>query len=76
MAEQLTAAKGSADEDPASLKQPNSSPIEVEEAADGVTLQVPPQGIWRGSKGLFVFSLFWNGFSLCNNDSPRNGWQM
>src|SRR5262249_45988138 len=28
----------------------------------GVTLLVPPAGLWRGSKGLFLFSLIWCGF--------------
>lgn len=47
---------------PVSLKQPDESDIEVEEAADGVTLKVPPAGIWESSGGLVVFSVLWNGF--------------
>jgi hypothetical protein len=49
-------------EPPVNLKQPDESDVEVEEAADGVTLKVPPAGIWEGSSGLAMFSIFWNGF--------------
>lgn len=65
-------------EPPVSLKQPDESDIEVEEAADGVTLKVPPAGVWEGSKGLLVFSIFWNGFMaivtgafVFSNDGPK-----
>lgn len=45
------------------LVQPDNSDIEMEKAADGgVTFEVPPAGLWRGSHGLFFFSLLWNGF--------------
>jgi hypothetical protein len=47
---------------PVDLKQPDESDIEVEEAANGVTLKVPPAGVWEGSGGLLIFSVFWNGF--------------
>ena len=30
----------------------------------GLTLNVPARGIWRGSAGLFVFSLIWCGFMV------------
>lgn len=41
--------------------RPAETAIEVETFADGVTIKVPPAGIWKGSSGLFVFSLAWNG---------------
>ncbi len=36
--------------------------MQVEEHATGVRLTVPPAGLWRGSKGLFFFALFWCAF--------------
>jgi hypothetical protein len=45
-------------------EQPASSKVMCERAADGVTLSVPPAGLWRGSKGLFLLSVFWLGISL------------
>jgi len=38
---------------------PTSSEIEIDAHADGVTLTVPPAGLLKGSKGLFVFSIVW-----------------
>jgi hypothetical protein len=44
-------------------EQPAGSRAVLEEAADGgVTITLPPAGLWRGSKGLFAFALCWNGF--------------
>jgi hypothetical protein len=40
-------------------EQPEGSRVQVEPYAEGVTLTVPPAGIWRGSKGLLVFGLIW-----------------
>lgn len=39
---------------------PAGSTILCERFADGVTIQVPAAGLWKGSKGLFVFALLWN----------------
>jgi hypothetical protein len=39
--------------------QPAGSKAVLERHADGLTLTLPPAGVWRGSKGLFVFSLLW-----------------
>ena len=44
--------------------QPAGSVIELARFADGVTIRVPPAGLWKGSHGLFFFSLLWNGFML------------
>jgi hypothetical protein len=44
----------------AALGQPVGSQIIVERFADGVTIQVPPAGLFRGTQGLFVFALLWN----------------
>jgi len=44
--------------------QPLESDVVHERQPDGVTLTVPPAGIWRGSKGLFFFSIIWLGFMV------------
>lgn len=41
-------------------EQPECSLIRRETAADGVTLVVPPAGLYRGSKGLFVLGILWS----------------
>ena len=43
-------------------EQPAGSLVRVEENTGGVTLAVPPPGLWRGSMGLFFFSLLWCAF--------------
>ncbi len=51
---------------PDEITQPPGSDVTVERRDDGITLTVPPAGVVRGSKGLFVFALFWNGLiGLC-----------
>ena len=55
----------SEDEDPfreARLGQPPESLVEIDRLPTGITLKVPPPGIRKGSRGLFGFSLVWNGF--------------
>ncbi|NBC11243.1 MAG: hypothetical protein GVY24_05825 [Planctomycetes bacterium] len=42
--------------------QPASSKAVLRSQADGLTLRIPPTGMRKGSKGLFGFSLLWNGF--------------
>jgi hypothetical protein len=44
--------------------QPAGSQIAIERFADGISISVPPAGLWRGSAGLFVFALLWNGIML------------
>jgi hypothetical protein len=44
--------------------QPTGSPIEIRRFDDGFSAIVPPAGLWRGSGGLFGFSLLWNGSLL------------
>jgi len=44
------------------LQQPSGSSVRLEERGMGIRLVVPPDGIWKGSKGLFFFSLLWCGF--------------
>src|SRR5581483_9571852 len=44
------------------LPQPPGSQIVVERFADGLTINVPPAGLWRGSHGLFAFGVLWVGF--------------
>lgn len=42
--------------------QPAGSTVQVERRDDGLTLTIPPAGLWKGSKGLFLFSILWNAF--------------
>jgi hypothetical protein len=42
--------------------RPAGSPIEINRFDDGISITVPPAGLWRGSKGLFFFGLLWCGF--------------
>jgi hypothetical protein len=44
------------------LPQPAGSPITIERFADGLTITVPPAGLWKGTHGLFLFAILWNGF--------------
>jgi len=44
------------------LEQPQGSQVIYEPLPGGMTLNVPARGIWRGSGGLFSFSLLWLGF--------------
>jgi hypothetical protein len=44
------------------LQQPPDSQITVEHFPDGLTINVPPAGLWRGTQGLFPFAILWNGF--------------
>ncbi len=46
------------------LPQPSQSDVGIERRPNGLTLTIPPAGLWKGSKGLFVFSIAWNGFCL------------
>src|SRR5438445_13884268 len=41
--------------------QPAGSQIIIERFADGVTIKVPPAGLFGGTQGLFVFAIVWNG---------------
>lgn len=41
---------------------PKGSQITIERFPDGLTIQIPPAGLWRGTHGLFTVALFWNGF--------------
>ncbi|HEY1375525.1 MAG TPA: hypothetical protein VGF55_01965 [Gemmataceae bacterium] len=39
--------------------QPAGSRVVVEDAIDGVTITVPPVGIWRAARWMLVFGLLW-----------------
>lgn len=41
---------------------PAGTKIAIERFPDGLTINIPPAGLWRGTQGLFVFALIWNGF--------------
>jgi hypothetical protein len=42
--------------------RPPGSPIEVKHFDDGVSITVPPAGLWKGSRGLFGFGILWCSF--------------
>jgi hypothetical protein len=44
--------------------QPPDSTIVYTEIPGGFTLTIPARGVWRGSSGLFSFSLVWLGFMV------------
>ncbi len=43
---------------------PSGSRLRLDRQSDGLTITLEPMGVWRGSKGLFVFGLFWCGFMV------------
>jgi hypothetical protein len=47
---------------PTPLPQPANSAITIARFPDGLTMNVPPAGLWRGTQGLFPFAIVWNGF--------------
>jgi hypothetical protein len=46
------------------FEQPDDSNAVLQQLEDGVAVTIPPRGVWKGSKGLFFFSLAWNGIVL------------
>jgi len=40
---------------------PKGSQIKIDRFPDGLTIEIPPAGLWRGSQGLFFFAILWNG---------------
>lgn len=46
--------------DSQAAEQPPQTDIVLQNLPDGVGISVPPVGIWRGSKGLFLMALIWN----------------
>lgn len=44
------------------LPRPPNSKVTIQEWPEGFAFHVPPAGLWRGSKGLFFFSVLWLGF--------------
>jgi len=46
------------------VPQPPASNALVERRNGGLTIQLPPLGVWKGSKGMFTFSLLWNAFMV------------
>jgi hypothetical protein len=49
--------------DPEVFEQPPGSTVEVDARPDGITLRVPPAGLWKGSAGLFKFGIIWTTFT-------------
>ncbi len=46
------------------VTQPQDSDATIERRDGEMTIKIPPAGLWRGSKGLFFFSILWNGFMV------------
>ena len=44
------------------VPKPAGTDITCQLDPHGLAIAVPPQGLWKGSQGLFAFSLVWNGF--------------
>lgn len=45
-------------------EQPTESDIAIDRHTDGVTLTVPPAGVWKSKGGLFSFGLLWTVFCV------------
>lgn len=43
-------------------EEPAGTNITIERREEGISIRVPPAGLWKGSKGLFLFAVLWNGF--------------
>jgi len=41
------------------MEKPAGSPVVMEQNSQGVVLDVPPAGLWKGSMGLFFFAVLW-----------------
>lgn len=50
--------------DPDRWEQPAGSRVDHQQLDDGCIFTIPAPGIWKGSKGLFFFSLLWCGFMV------------
>jgi hypothetical protein len=46
----------------ANLQQPADSKIQIERYPGAVSINIPPSGVWKGTRGMFFFALLWNGF--------------
>jgi hypothetical protein len=58
------------------LKPPAGSRIAVDKFEGGLTIRVPPAGVWKGSDGIFHGALFWNGaMTLVTSSIFRAGLQ-
>ncbi len=57
----VDASAGLLGEEPETPRPPNTK-VRLIEHGDGFAYDIPPVGVWRGSRGLFVFSLLWLGF--------------
>jgi len=44
------------------VPKPAKTDITCQTDPHGLAIAIPPKGLWKGSQGLFAFSLFWNGF--------------
>ena len=65
---------------PAQGAPPQSTAIRIERFADGVTIEVPAAGLWKGTHGLFAMAVLWNGImaplTLCLGGAFLGGQQV
>lgn len=57
-----SAAEPRDDSRPASELRPGDTTIVIDRRPDGITIDMPPVGVWKGSKGLMAFAILWNLF--------------
>lgn len=61
--------------------QPRKSTALLTDTRESLTIELPPRGVWRGSKGLIIMAVFWNGFMVIFTppwftSGGINGWGM
>ena len=44
------------------VERPLNATVRLEATANGISMSVPPAGLWKGSKGMLGFSIFWCGW--------------
>jgi len=46
------------------IPKPAKTDITCQNDTHGLAIAIPPRGLWKGSQGLFAFSIIWNGFMV------------
>jgi hypothetical protein len=62
------------------LEKPAGSKVRITTGVNGPVIEIPPAGLWKGSKGLLAFGIFWclfmvvfTGFFLFTNQKDSQG---
>lgn len=55
------------------VPMPAGTDITLRMESNGLAISVPPKGLWKGSQGLFFFSLLWNGFMVVFSAAMLHG---